>query len=413
MLGFREFLAKRDRPIGVGLVGATYMGTGVLNAVKNAAGMEAVAVYDENEAAAREAAAVYAPRARVVGLAELCGDRAVEVVVDGTASPSLGARAAALAIENGKHVVSVNVECDATVGHVLAARARRRGVVYTMTAGDEPGELKAFYDHYDALGFAIVALGKGKNNPLNPEATPDDVRAKLPDNGITAEQVASFVDGSKTMFEMGCIGNAVGFGPDVPGMHGPQCTLPQILQRFRKREAGGLLSREGVVDFVTGQQISGGIWIVVCTDDARVCSDFRYLKIGEGPYYLFTQRYHNWFVDTPLSILRAALVGMGTVVPRETLTCRVVAVAKRHLGSGETLDGIGGYDAYGRLEREEGREDTLPLGLAEGATTRREITKGEAIALADVELPDGGTLHELWAAGVCGEAAGDCGGAAR
>ena len=400
MLGFRELLAKRDaRPIRVALVGATYMGSGVLNAVKNAVGIDAVAVYDENETAAAEAAAAYAPHARVVGLDELCRDPAVEVVVDGTSSPSLGARAAILAIDNGKHLVSVNIECDATVGHVLAARARKREVVYTTTAGDEPGELKALYDHYDALGFHIAALGKGKSNPLDPEATPDDVRAKLPDNGITAEQVTSFVDGSKTMFEMGCIGNAVGLGPDACGMHGPECTLAEIPRRFRKRDLGGILSQEGVVDFVTGQEISGGIWIVVYTNDARVRSDFGYLKMGHGPYYLFYQRYHNWFADTPLSVLRAALVGMGTVVPRESPTCRVVAVAKRRLGTGQKLDGIGGYDTYGRLEREDRGEDMLPLGLAEGAETAREIGNGDAIRLADVELPGGEILHGLWADG--------------
>ena len=406
MLGFRELLAKRERPIGVGVVGATYMGTGVLNAIKNAVGMEAVAVYDEDEAAAGEAAATYAPGAKVLELDELCRAPAVEVVVDGTASPSLGARAAALAIDNGKHVVSINIECDATVGHVLAARAEERGVVYTVTSGDEPGELKALYDHYDALGFDVVALGKGKNNPLNPEATPEDMRASLPGNGITAEQVASFVDGSKTMFEMGCIGNAVGFGPDVAGMHGPECTLAEIPLRFRKQERGGLLSQEGVVDFVTGPEISGGVWIVVHTDDARVCSDFRYLKIGDGPYYLFYQRHHNWFVDTPLSIARAALLRMGTVVPRQSPTCRVVAVAKRRLTSGQELDCIGGHDTYGRLEREKGSEEMLPLGLAERARTTREIDRGESIRLADVEFPDGEMLHELWTEAASGREAG-------
>ena len=412
MLGFRELLATRDGPIGVALVGATYMGSGALNAVRNAVGMEAVAVYDEDEAAARSAAAAYAPHAKVLELGDLCADPAVEVVVDGTASPTLGARAAALAIDNGKHVVSINIECDATVGHVLAAKARERGVVYTTTAGDEPGELKVLYDHYDALGFDIVALGKGKNNPLNPEATPDEVRDTLPDNGITAEQVASFVDGSKTMFEMGCVGNAVGFGPDVAGMHGPECTLPEIPQRFRKRELGGLLCQEGVVDFVTGLAISGGIWIVVRTDDVRVRSDFQYLKIGEGPYYLFYQRRHNWFVDTPLSILRAALLGLGTVVPRERPTCRVVAVAKRRLARGPTLDSIGGYDTYGCLEREEGQEHLLPLGLAEGARTTREIAKGAAIRLSDVELPEGEILHQLWTQGGSGEVTAACAGGA-
>ncbi len=287
MLNFRRLLEERKSPIGVGVVGAGYMASGVMDAVRRAVGMELIGAFAPDEAAARAALEQYAPGAKVLRLEDLCGDGSIEVVVDGTADPELGARAAMLALQNDKHVISVNVECDATIGHILARRAAERGLVYTATAGDEPGELKVLHDHYDALGFRVVALGKGKNNPLRHSATPDDMKASLPDNGITARQVASFVDGSKTMFEMASIGNAVGFGPDVPGMHGPECTLAEIPQRFREKDAGGILSREGVVDFVTGPDISGGVWIVVYTDEPRVRSDFRYLKIGEGPYYLF------------------------------------------------------------------------------------------------------------------------------
>ena len=396
MLNFRELLGRRGSPIGVAVVGATYMGTGVMNAVRRAAGMEVVAVFDPDEGSARQAAESYAPQARMLSLEELCRESAVEVLVDGTSSPELGARAAALALKNGKHVVSINIECDATVGDALAAMAEERGSVYTVTAGDEPGELKVLYDHYEALGFRIVALGKGKNNPLNPRATPDDVRAGLPDNGITAEQVASFVDGSKTMFEMACIGNAVGLGPDVPGMHGPECTIAEIPQRFRATGSGGVLGREGVVDYVTGPEISGGIWIVVHCDDERLCSDFDYLKIGKGPYYVFYQRRHNWFVDTPLSILRAALQGEPTVSPRARLTSRVVAVAKRDLKAGERLDGVGGYTAYGTIMREEDAGGLLPLGLCEGSVMTRDVTYGETISLSDARQPERSEVWALW-----------------
>lgn len=397
MSRWRNLLAERNSgPIGVGLVGATYMGTGVLSAVKNAIGMEIVAIHDADKTLATRAAADYAPKARILELEELCADPAIEVVIDGTANPLIGAQAADLAISNGKHVVSVDIECDATVGQVLAARAKNKGVVYTTIAGDEPAELKFLYDHYDALGFEIVALGKGKNNPLNTQAVPDDVRGKLPDNGITAEQVISFVDGSKTMFEMGCLGNAIGFGPDIVGMHGPECTLAEILERYRSKESGGILSREGVVDYVTGPEISGGVWIVVRSDDARLQSDFRYLKIGQGPYYMFYQRFHNWFVDTPISILRAVLLKMGTAVPRERLSCRVVAMAKRDIQPGQVLEGIGQCDVFGRLHREEEALDKIPLGMAEGAKATKAISQGEAVYLRDVELPSDGTLCELW-----------------
>jgi len=396
MLNFRRLLEKRNSPVGVGLVGATYMGVGIMNAVRRAVGMELVAAFDRDEDSARAALETYAPEARFLDLEELCADGAVEVVVDGTASPELGAQVAMLALQNRKHVVSINIECDVTVGHVLAARAEEHGLVYTVTAGDEPGELKALYDHYDALGFRVVALGKGKNNPLNPRATPDDVRANLPHNGITAEQVTSFVDGSKTMCEMGCIGNAVGLGPDVPGMHGPCCTIAEIGERFRAGRRGGILQREGVVDFVTGSEISGGVWIVVHSDDPRLCSDFAYLRIGSGPYFVFHQRHHNWFVDTPLSILRAALVNAPTVTPLARPTCRVVAVAKRNLKAKETLDGVGGYSTHGTLMREEDAVDLLPLGLSQGVALKRDIPTGDAIRLSDVEQPEPSDVWTLW-----------------
>ena len=205
-------LRELARPIRVAVVGAGYMGSGVANAVENAPGMTVSVVFDEDAALAGRVARKCVPKARVAQeLTDACTAADVDVVVDGTAIPRLGADAATLAIDAGKHVVSVNIECDVTVGSALAERARNAGVGYTVTAGDDPGGLKTLYDHYDAIGFRVVALGKGKNNPLDVSATPDTVRPTLPDNGITAEQVTSFVDGSKTMFEMGCIGNAVGF----------------------------------------------------------------------------------------------------------------------------------------------------------------------------------------------------------
>jgi predicted homoserine dehydrogenase-like protein len=396
MICFRPLLDRRLRPIGVGVAGATYMGAGICGAVQRAVGMEVRAVFDEDDDAVRRTIKRHAPAARPVNLEDLCADPEVEVVVDGTADPVMGARAAALAIENGKHVISINIECDVTVGGALARRARDKGLVYTVTAGDEPGDLNHLYNHYDLLGFRIVAMGKGKNNPLNSAATPDDVRASLPGNGITAEQVCSFVDGSKTMFEMGCLGNAVGFVPDIPGMHGPAYTLAEIGGRFRARDQGGILEREGVVDYVTGPEISGGVWIVVHTDDDRLRSDFRYLKIGDGPYYMFYRRYHQWFIDTPLSILQAVLLNAPTIAPRDTPTCRVGTVAKRDLAPGDSLDGIGGFTVFGRLEREREAKWMLPLGLAAGAKLRRPVPAGKALTFEDVIVMDSGRLLTLW-----------------
>lgn len=398
MQGLSERLKQRSQPIGVGIVGAGYMGGGVLNAVRQAHGMRGAAVFDEGPDAAEVAVRRYSPSTRAVRtLAELCACPEVEVVVDATTSPRLGAEAATLAIGNGKQVVSVNIECDVTLGHALKAKAQAAGVVYTLTAGDEPGELKQLYDHYDALGLRIVAVGKGKNNPLQTAATPDSVRASLPDNGITAEQVASFVDGTKTMFEMGCIANATGLVPDVAGMHGPEANTADLTRIFALKEEGGILSQKGVVDYVTGGDLSGGVFIVVETDSERTMADLDYLKIGKGPRYAFYQRYHNWFLDAPLAIARAVLNDEATVAPLAVPVCEVVAVAKRPLLKGETLDGIGGFCVRGTLETQADAagQNHLPLGLAENAKLVRDVPVGFTLTYEDVAIDEDCLLWEL------------------
>jgi len=390
--------ADKGETIRVAVIGAGYMGSGLANAVERARGMNVTAVFDEDRSLAESAAGRYCANARTTArLEDACGADDVDVVVDGTADPALGARAAVTALSARKHVVSINIECDVTCGTALLRRANGAGVVYTVISGDEPGELKTLYDHYDALGFRIVALGKGKNNPMDVAGNPDTVRASLPGNGITAEQVASFVDGSKTMFEMGCTANAIGFAPDVGGMHGPECAIADLATVFRCKKQGGILSSEGVVDFVTGTEIAGGVWIVVHTDNERTRSDLAYLKIGEGPYYAFHQRYHNWFIDAPLSIARAAREGRPTITPAEKATCQVVAIAKRDLPAGAALDGIGGFDTYGLLIRAHraDNEKLLPLGLAAGAKMKRTVAAGRRLRLDDVEIPETAALA-LW-----------------
>ena len=66
----------------------------------------------------------------------------------------------------------MNVEADATIGYYLGQKAKDAGVVYTLAAGDEPGSFKELYDFADALGFEILAVGKGKNNMLNRASNP-------------------------------------------------------------------------------------------------------------------------------------------------------------------------------------------------------------------------------------------------
>ena len=100
----------------------------------------------------------------------------IEAMVDATGNPPFGAKMAYDSLNNGKHVIMLNVECDAVVGPILNMIAKKNDVVYTGSAGDEPGAIVELADFAISLGFELLAVGKGKNNPMNKYITEDDVR---------------------------------------------------------------------------------------------------------------------------------------------------------------------------------------------------------------------------------------------
>ena len=81
--------------------------------------------------------------------------------------------------------------------------------------------------------------GKGKNNPLNRSATPDDCSAKAQSSGLDTKMLTSVVDGTKTMVEMTAVGNCMGLRPDISGMHGPTTTVKTLTSTFSTKAEGG------------------------------------------------------------------------------------------------------------------------------------------------------------------------------
>ena len=56
----------------------------------------------------------------------------IDVVVDATGVPSVGAEIGLAAMEHGKHLVMMNVEADVTIGSYLRRKADRLGVIYSL-----------------------------------------------------------------------------------------------------------------------------------------------------------------------------------------------------------------------------------------------------------------------------------------
>lgn len=411
--------AEAGDPVRVGASAIDWMGGGFVAAMSHVPGMEISVLANEkveeaigafratgvNKDAISEATgpgeAMDALRA---GKRVVTGDptlpakvEAVDVVTDATWSPALGAEVANAGIKHGKDVVLINIEADVTVGHILAGRARKAGLLYSVSSGDEPGCLMELYDFVTSLGYQVITIGKGKNNPLNPAATPETVAAAAKKSDKDPYQVASYVDGTKTMFEMACAANATGCRPMQRGMIGPEATLETVSEVFALEEDGGLSRFPGNVDFVQGSSMAGGVFITVRIEDQRIRDDLTYLKVGKGDYFTFFRPYHLWFLEAPISIARLCLKREPWLVPLDVPIADVMAVAKRKLEPGETLDRFGGATCHGVIEgaEETRRLEALPVGLAPGAKMVRAVEPGEVITWEDVELDENSTVVRL------------------
>jgi predicted homoserine dehydrogenase-like protein len=184
---------------------------------------------------------------------------------------------------------------------------------------------------------------------------------------------------------MGAVANATGLSPDVPGMHGPEETVPdRLVDVFSLRESGGVLSGYGVVDYVRG--VAPGVFVIVRSPEGPVRETFEYLGQGAGPNHVLYRPYHLTSLETPISVARAAIYGEPTIACGQSPTSEVVAVAKRDLAVGDRLGSIGSADYYGWLYAVSEARDMLPLGLASGARIAQNVARGQAIPRSAVEL---------------------------
>jgi predicted homoserine dehydrogenase-like protein len=411
--------ADSGKPIRIGLVGSGEMGTDIVTRVAHMPGIEIGAISELRMPAAGKAVDIAfreegrwceAKSADALNAAMEQGKVAVtddvnllinsgliDVVVDATGVPAVGAEIGLRAMEHGKHLVMMNVEADVTIGAYLKSEADRLGVTYSLGAGDEPSSCMELIEFVSAMGHPIVAAGKGKNNPLNIDATPDQYAAEAKRRNMNVRMLVEFVDGSKTMVEMAAIANATGLVPDVPGMHGPTATLSQLSKVLVPEKDGGVLSRMGVVDYSIGKGVAPGVFVVAEMSHPRIRERMEDLKMGHGPYFTFHRPYHLTSLEVPLTCARVVLYGKPDMVPLAKPTAEVCAVAKKDLKPGEKLDAIGEY-CYRAwiMSAPDAREaQAIPCGLLHHATVTKPIAKGHLITTANTQVPAGSKIAEL------------------
>jgi len=111
-----------------------------------------------------------------------------------------------------------------------------------------------------------------------------------------------------------------------------------------------------------------------------------YYKMGNGPYYLFYRPYHLCHIEAMDTVIKAVTEGSALLSPSCGLQTNVYAYTKRQINRGESLDGVGGYTCYGKIENLKDNIDNpgLPICLAENAVLNRSVAKDQKLLISDV-----------------------------
>jgi predicted homoserine dehydrogenase-like protein len=402
-------------PIRVGMIGAGFMGRGLLNQVVHSVpGERMVAVYNRHLEKAVDTYR-YAGLEPVVVQTEgelddaIAHDRPavtddwtlltrspqIDALIDVTGAVEFGARMVIDAFDNGKHVVLMNAELDATIGPILQVYARKAGVILSACDGDQPGVEINLFRYVQGLGLIPRVMGniKGLQDRYRNPTTQKGFAERW---GQNPTMVTSFADGSKVSFEQTIVANACGLKVPRRGMLGRdhQGHVDELTTMY---DLGMLRELGGIVDYVVGAKPNPGIYCLAEHPDPKHRHYLNLYKLGEGPLYSFYTPWHLCHFEVPNTVARVVLFGDAAGIPLSGPLVEVCACAKRDLLKGEVLDDYGMYLTYGEAVNSEEmrRERYLPEGLVQGCTLKRDIPKDQVLTYDDVELPKGRLADEL------------------
>jgi len=419
--------ADQSRPIRVVLIGAGKFGSMFLAQARRTPGLHIMGIADLNVDVARKAMlttgwpedsfkATSAAKALSMGTTFITDDAVslisaggVEVVIEATGIPEAGILHATTAIDRGRHVVMVNVEADALVGPLLAEKATRAGVVYSMAYGDQPALIAEQVDWARASGFEVIGAGKGTlYMPEFHASTPDTIwdyygidKKQAAKSGMNAKMFNSFLDGTKSGLEMAAVSNACGLRPAGGGLEFPPCAADKLAEKMIPESDGGMLAHAGQVEVVSSRDRDGcdlendlrwGVYVTFRAGDKYVEQCFKDYGLKTDPsgrYSALWRPCHLIGLELGISVASVALMQQPTGVSRE-FNADVVATAKRGLNAGEMLDGEGGYTVWGRLMSagDAMAIKAVPIGLANALKLKKPVLEGEVVTWSDVDIGD-------------------------
>jgi len=416
-MGIWHLLQRRADSTGdasVAIVGAGYVGTGVVHAIGQSPGMRPSLIVNRNTDRAIAAltqmgvaaddivvtdsvddltSAIRSGQPAVTTHASVIAELPIDVVVEATGAFDYGTETILGMLDAGKHVVSFNAECDALLGWLFHQRARTNDVIYTIADGDQPGVLFRLQQQVEAMGFEVTALLNCKRH-LDVHQNPETGAGYAARDTTSALMTTAFGDGTKMQVEQAVVANATGLVPDVRGMHGIESTVATAAV-----DIASVLSAPGRVDFTLGGDFGAGVGILGRHPNADLHEKaMRFYKMGDGPNYFFFRPYHLVHLEVPLTIGELLLDNEPLVTVDGPHVAEVLAIAKKDLAAGEYLDCIGGFSAYGHIDTAENAAGYLPIGLVEYASMTAPVAQDAAIPLSAVSLDESKTVVREWRA---------------
>ena len=233
MRGIFEKQLKGREPIRVAIIGSGWHGGGVARELYRIPGVtprllvdrdldRAIGVYremgvdvneiatfrDANEFSASNASKNYIATSDIRILKKL---NDIDVVYENTGDMLGGTEAALITIDKGLPLITANFEVDSAIGLRLAKLAEEKGVLYSLSDGDQPGVLSRIISDVTTWGFEPKIVGNCKGF-MDIHQDPINVKPFVPSHQSN-HMVTAMADGTKQAIEMVVLGNAYGYSP--------------------------------------------------------------------------------------------------------------------------------------------------------------------------------------------------------